>query len=137
MTKERVELNKFMCEKVFGKCWHELKEPECKWDVFVGCKKCNIDINIIFVNKIDYTSKEMFLTVWEELEKQDCLENFIFWYIRKYIEPVPVSIDDLVKLTIAEALKILKDLINSNRLCELIRDFLINREVGVTPQSNK
>ncbi len=141
MTKERVELNKFIHthKDLFDSCWHEWEDTTIKhrrWGTLDACKcknsRCQYYKKPVphytrLPKRSDYTSKEMFLTVWEKVKGKDWFIDFIIWYdIKMNNEQIYYKKSYYNDLSFGANSII--HLINSQRLCELIRDFLINRE---------
>lgn len=128
-------LNKFIHEKVFGECWHEWDDIKTEWPEY-HCKICtkvlnlrkakgNADLGVMMreLTTPDYTSPEMFITIWEKVKGED-------WFRKGFIPYVFESYSEgLSEYTISDAhIYAIFDIVNPQRLCELIRDFLIEKE---------
>ena len=68
--KTNEEINRYFCEEVFKKCWHELSNKNYS-NVCIKCKR------IVCELYPDYFSKEGFWDIWEWAIKQDWFHDFV------------------------------------------------------------
>lgn len=114
------KLNQFIHEHkdLFNSCWHISNDVEL-W----ACNKCGeITYGIGYGEDVtdsnpDYTHHTMFITVWEKLKDRGLETKFILF--------VSLKQRDIV---LPENGYIPIELINSLRLCELIKEFLENEK---------
>lgn len=73
-------INKFLCEKVKGECWHKLEEESYPWDsrygqvTFYRCKKCRVTRNK--KDPLDYSSDSEYLPFLHWCQEQEWWKKF-------------------------------------------------------------